>query len=141
MEPFSYNGRFDQMADADMTPISIFAAALHVFMVLSLAATILTRNKNFEYPPARFYAIASTAAAECLSGISVTALQSILLFIVQGMVGPTNLSIWTLVHIAMSHAIDLGLHREPKDEADNSPTALALRRLIFYTVYNLDRCV
>ncbi|RAH69852.1 uncharacterized protein BO66DRAFT_420747 [Aspergillus aculeatinus CBS 121060] len=141
MEPFSYNGRFDQVADADMTPISIFAAALHVFMVLSLAATILTRNKNFEYPPARFYAIASTAAAECLSGISVTALQSILLFIVQGMVGPTNLSIWTLVHIAMSHAIDLGLHREPKDEADNSPTALALRRLIFYTVYNLDRSI
>ncbi|RAH47926.1 Zn(II)2Cys6 transcription factor [Aspergillus brunneoviolaceus CBS 621.78] len=141
MEPFSYNGRFDQMADANMTPISIFAAALHVFMVLSLAATILTRNKNFEYPPARFYAIASTAAAECLSGISVTALQSILLFIVQGMVGPTTLSIWTLVHIAMSHAIDLGLHREPKDEADNSPTALALRRLIFYTVYNLDRSI
>ncbi|RAH79712.1 hypothetical protein BO86DRAFT_449496 [Aspergillus japonicus CBS 114.51] len=141
MEPFSYNGRFDKVADDDTTPIAIFAAALHVFMVLSLAATILTRNKNFEYPPARFYAIASTAAAECLSGISVTALQSILLFIVQGMVGPTNLSIWTLVHIAMSHAIDLGLHREPKDDADNSPTALALRRLIFYTVYNLDRSI
>ncbi|RAL10931.1 uncharacterized protein BO97DRAFT_435546 [Aspergillus homomorphus CBS 101889] len=141
MEPFSYNGRFDKTADRDVTPISIFAAALHVFMVLSLAATVLTRNKNFEYPPARFYAIASSAAAECLSVISVTALQSVLLFIVQGMVGPTNLSIWTLVHIAMSHTIDLGLHREPKDDSDSSPTALALRRLIFYTVYNLDRYV
>ncbi|KAL4916136.1 hypothetical protein BDW62DRAFT_186848 [Aspergillus aurantiobrunneus] len=141
MSPFSYNGRYDKVADKDVTPISIFTAVLHVFMVFSLAATVLTRNKNFDFSPTRFYKVAASAAPECLSSISVSALQSVLLFTVQGMIAPTNLNIWTLVHVAMSHCIDLGLHREPRDISDSSPISLTMRRFIFYTVYNLDRSI
>ncbi|KAL3464494.1 hypothetical protein BJX64DRAFT_91874 [Aspergillus heterothallicus] len=141
MTPFPYNGRFDKDGDADATPLSIFTAVLHVFMAFSLAATLLTRTKNFEFSPARFYKVAASAASECLSSISVPSLQSILLFTVQGMVAPTNLNIWTLVHVAMSHCIDLGLHREPRNPAETSPESLLVRRFIFYTVYNLDRSI
>ncbi|KAL4908654.1 hypothetical protein BDW74DRAFT_188554 [Aspergillus multicolor] len=139
--PFSYNGRYDKIADKDVTPISIYTAVLHVFMVFSLAATVLTRNKNFDFSPTRFYKVAVAAAPECLSSISMSALQSVILFTIQGMTAPTNLNIWTLVHVAMSHCIDLGLHREPRDVSDSSPTSLAMRRFLFYTVYNLDRSI
>ncbi|KAL4876969.1 hypothetical protein BJY04DRAFT_231118 [Aspergillus karnatakaensis] len=141
MTPFSYNGRYDRVDDKDTTPVTIFTATLHVFMVFSLAATVLTRNKNFDFSPARFYKLAASAAPECLSTITVPGLQSIILFTVQGMISPTNLNIWTLAHIAMSHCIDLGLHREPKDLSEFSSEALAMRRFIFYTVYDLDRSI
>ncbi|KAL2851210.1 hypothetical protein BJX68DRAFT_266117 [Aspergillus pseudodeflectus] len=141
MTPFPYNGRYDRTGDMDATPISIFTAVLHVFMAFSLAATLLTRTKNFEFSPARFYKVAASAASECLSSISVPSLQSALLFTVQGMIAPTNLNIWTLVYVAMSHCIDLGLHREPRNPTESSPESLLVRRFIFYTVYNLDRSI
>ncbi|KAL4898062.1 fungal-specific transcription factor domain-containing protein [Aspergillus ambiguus] len=141
IDAFSYNGRCEKVADRRIVPISISTAVLHVFMVFSLAATILTRKKNFDHSPSRFYRLAVSAAAESLSSISVPALQGVLLFVLQGMVGPSNLNIWTLTHVAMSHCIDLGLHREPRDLHDISTTALAMRRFIFYTVYNLDRTI
>ena len=123
----------------DSTPIPIFTAVFHVFMVFSLAATVITRKKNFDYSPIRFYRMAMLTASECFSGISVPALQAVLLLAIQGMIEPAGLNIWTLVHISMSHCIDLGLHREPSDPSDLSPVALAVRRLIFHTVYSLDR--
>ncbi|PYH43059.1 uncharacterized protein BP01DRAFT_358844 [Aspergillus saccharolyticus JOP 1030-1] len=55
MEPFSYTGKLDKVAEEGVIIVSILAATLHVFMVLSLAPTILTRNKNCEYPPSRFH--------------------------------------------------------------------------------------
>jgi hypothetical protein len=141
LSPFPYNGRYDRVADRDVTPVTISTAVLHIFMVFSISATILTRNKNFDFSPTRFYKVAASAAPECLSTISVPALQSILLFTVLGMITPTNLNIWTLVHVAMSHCIDLGLHREPRYPSDSSPISLSMRRFIFYTVYNLDRSI
>ncbi|KAL3478841.1 hypothetical protein BJX99DRAFT_96977 [Aspergillus californicus] len=141
MLPFPYNGCYDKVANHDATPISIFTATLHVFMVFSLAATVLTRNKTYDFSPTRLYTVAANAAPECLSHISVPGLQSILLFTVQGMVTPANLNIWTLVHVAMSHCIDLGLHREPRDIPDTPPILIAMRRFIFYAVYNMDRSI
>lgn len=108
-------------------------------MVFSLAATLLTRNKNFDFSPTPFYKVALTAGIEGISTISLAGLQSILLLTMQGMIGPADFNIWTLSHIAVSHCIDLGLHREPRATADGSLAALFLKRLIFYTVYKLDR--
>lgn len=139
IKPFPYNGKMDVSDGHESTPISISFAVFHVFMVFSLAATVLTRKKNFDHPPIRFYRMAMLAASECFSNISVPALQGVLLLAIQGMTEPAGLNIWTLIHIAMSHCVDLGLHREPNDPSDLPPVALAVRRLIFYTVYSLDR--
>ncbi|XHG08636.1 hypothetical protein AWENTII_011730 [Aspergillus wentii] len=139
--PFPYNGKFDLIAGTETTPISIFTAVFHVFLALSLAATILTRKKNYDHSPSRLYRMAMSAASDCFSSVSVPALQGILLLAVQSTIGPAGLNIWTLIHIAMSHCIDLGLHREPSDPSDLSPTSLAIRRYIFYTVYSLDRSI
>ncbi|KAE8331497.1 hypothetical protein BDV39DRAFT_189876 [Aspergillus sergii] len=138
---FSYNGRYDITAGNEITPISVFTATFHVFMVFSLAATVMTRNRSFDHSPDKYYRIAMSAASECFCSISVPALQGVLLLMVQGLIGPAAINIWTLSYIATSHCIDLGLHREPTDHSELSPTALTIRRLIFHTVYSLDRSI
>lgn len=123
----------------EFTSISISTAVFHVFMVFSLAATVVTRKKNFGHPPIRFYRMAMLAASVCFSNISVSSLQGVLLLAIQGITEPAGLNIWTLVHVAMSHCVDLGLHREPSGQFDLPPVTLAVRRLIFYTICSLDR--
>jgi len=138
VDPFSYNGRMDVVAGYISTPISITSAVFHVFMAFSLSAAILTRKKNYDYPPTRFHRMAMSTASETFSNISVTSLQAILLLAVQSLTEPAAVNLWTLTHIAMSHCIDLGLHREPSES--NMPAgARAMLRFIFYTVYSLDR--
>ncbi|KAE8367069.1 hypothetical protein BDV27DRAFT_143089 [Aspergillus caelatus] len=141
MNPFAYNGRYDVSAGNEITPISVFTATFHVFMVFSLAATVMTRNRSFDHSPDKYYRIAMSAASECFCSISVPALQGVLLLMVQGLIGPAAINIWTLSYIATSHCIDLGLHREPTDYSELTPTALTIRRLIFHTVYSLDRSI
>ncbi|KAJ5712157.1 hypothetical protein N7488_006313 [Penicillium malachiteum] len=140
VEPFSYNGKTDNVAGRISTPISISTAVFHIFMVFFLSATVLTRKKNYDYSPGRFLRVAMSTTSETLSNISVTSLQSILLLIVQSLIEPAATNVWTLSHIAMSHCIDLGLHREPSD-LEIPRLARAMLRFIFYTVYSLDRSI
>ncbi|GLB05128.1 hypothetical protein AtubIFM57258_011164 [Aspergillus tubingensis] len=141
LEPFEYNGMADHENGKPSTPISVFTAVFHVFMVFSLAATVLTRKKSFDYSPTKFYRMALAETSSCFSSVSVTSLQGILLLAIHSMICPAGLNIWTLAHIAMSHCIDLGLHREPSPSAGISRTSLAVKRLIFYTTYSLDRTI
>ncbi|GKZ35609.1 hypothetical protein AbraIFM66950_006309 [Aspergillus brasiliensis] len=141
LEPFEYNGMTEHESGKQSTSISIFTAVFHVFMVFSLAATVLTRKRDFDYSPTKFYRMALAETSSCFSSVSVTSLQSILLLAIHSMVCPAGLNIWTLAHIAMSHCIDLGLHREPSPTTSVPRTSLAVRRLIFYTTYSLDRSI
>lgn len=73
-------------------------------MVFSLAATVLTRKKNFDHSPIQFYRIAMLAASEFFSGISVPALQGVLLLAIQGMIEPAglnNLDFVTYRHVTL----------------------------------------
>ncbi|KAE8146985.1 hypothetical protein BDV25DRAFT_43019 [Aspergillus avenaceus] len=141
VEAFPYNGRCDVCAGSEITPITISTATFHLFMVFSLAATVLTRSKRYDHNPDRYYRMAMTVAADCFSSISIPALQGVLLLMVKGLIGPAAINVWTLSYLAMSHCIDLGLHREPTDYSDLSHTALTVRRLIFHTVYSFDRSI
>lgn len=139
IDSFPYNGKIDMLAGQKLTPISVFTAVFHVFMAMSLAATVLTRKKNYDFSPSRFHSVAISTASECFSSISTPALQAILLLAVQSTIEPAGLSVWTLSHLAMSHCVDLGLHREPSDNSETSSCANTVRRFIFYTIYSLDR--
>ncbi|KAJ6024281.1 hypothetical protein N7540_005078 [Penicillium herquei] len=140
IDDFPYNGRFDTSTSRNTTPITIFTGVFHLFMAFSVAATLLIRKKNYDHSPARFQRFAMSVASEALSGISVTSLQAILLLAVHGMIEPAGVNIWTLSHIAMSHCVDLGIHREP-DDSEGSVVAVTISRLIFFSVYSLDRSV
>ncbi|KAF2137192.1 uncharacterized protein K452DRAFT_278809 [Aplosporella prunicola CBS 121167] len=136
IKPFPYNGNFEKLAGAEVTPISIYAAAFQVFMVLNLAATVRTRGKNFEVSPTRFYRAAMSYAAECFSSITLPSLQGLILLAVRSLMIPAEINIWTLVHICIAHSIDLGIHREHEDLRNESRN---IRRFIFYTAYSLER--
>lgn len=138
VEPFRYNGKMDNTTGHISTPISMSTAIFHTFMVFSLSATVLIRKKNYDYSPTRFQRMAISTTSETLSSISVTSLQAVLLLTVQSLIEPAATNVWTLSHIAMSHCVDLGLHREPSD-SEIPMDAKAMLRFIFYTVYSLDR--
>lgn len=136
---FSYNGEMDVTNGINSTPVSASTAIFHVFMIFSVASTLLTRKRNYDYSPTRFYRTAMLTASDCFASTSLPALQSILLLTVHSLIGPADVNVWTLIHIAMAHCIDLGLHREPNETREMTNAALNSRRLVFYTVYSLDR--
>jgi hypothetical protein len=139
--PFAYNGEYESIRDANITPISIFTATFHIFMVFTLAATIQTRNRNYDFAPKQFYRVATSVAHECFSTTSIASLQATLLLAVHSLLGPAEVNIWTLTHIAMAHCIDLGLHRAVVPNAQINATTSTIRRLIFFSVYHLDRAI
>ncbi|KAJ5336886.1 uncharacterized protein N7506_004908 [Penicillium brevicompactum] len=142
VSPFSYNGKIDVAFGEPISPISISTAVFHVFMAFSLAATVLTRKKNYDHSPSKFYRMAMSTSSESFSHISVHSLQALLLLVVQSLIEPAGVDVWTLSHVAMAHCIDMGLQREPGGPSAESPAVEAtIRRFIFYTVYSLDRSI
>lgn len=136
--PFSYNGEIDMFRGAQATPISIFIATFHVYMVLTLAATVRTREKTFDFAPNQFYKVAMGAAAEAFASTSLACLQATLFVAVHSLLTPADVNVWTVAHVAMAHCVDLGLHRDPRSEQHTS-SAATIRCMVFYCVYNLDR--
>lgn len=139
VEPFAYNGEFALSRGVDCTPISIFMATFHVFMVFTLAATVRTRQRMYDFAPDQFYRAATSVAHYCFSNTSVDTLQAILLLAVHSLLSPTEMNIWTLTYTAMAQCIDLGLHRMPADGDGASGAAALTRKMVFFNVYHLDR--
>lgn len=141
IDSFSYNGEFDLSRNRRCTPLSIFTATFHVFMVFTLAATVRTRQRIYDFAPNQFYRVAISAVQNCFSDTSLASLQSTLLLAVYSLLSPAELNIWTLTYVAMAHCIDLGLHRTPSTESGATPQALLMRKMVFFSVYHLDRYV
>jgi hypothetical protein len=139
LEPFAYNGEFAPSRGVNCTPISIFTATFHIFMIFTLAATVRTRQRMYDFAPDQFYRAATSVSHHCFSITSVATIQAILLLAVHSLLSPTEMNIWTLTYTAMAQCIDLGLHRMPANSGSGSSTAVLTRKLIFFNVYHLDR--
>lgn len=139
--PFPYNGEFEQSRNIHTTPVTIFTATFHIFMVFTLAATVRTRQRKYDFAPDQFYRIAMSVAPKCISHASLASIQGILLLAVHSLISPTELNIWTLTYIAMAHSIDLGLHRTTGIGREITASASLMRQMVFYNVYHLDRYV
>lgn len=139
VEPFAYNGEFALSRGVNCTPVSIFTATFHVFMAFTLAATVRTRQRMYDFAPAQFYRAATSVAHQCFSNTSVATLQAILFAAVHSLLSPTEMNIWTLTYTAMAQCIDLGLHRMPTEGDGISRAAALTRKMVFFTVYHLDR--
>lgn len=136
MPSFRYNGELHSIADVPSTPISLPTAMFHVFMIFTLAATLKSRGGDFEFAPAQFYRIVMTVSRDALAETTIPSLQAVYLLAIHSFMAPAKLNIWTLIHLCMAHAIDLGIHREP---GDISKAAANTRRLLFHSIYSLDR--
>lgn len=139
VETFTYNGEFAVSRGNKCTPISISMATFHVFMIFTLAATVRTRQRKYDFAPDQFYRAAILVAQECFINTSVATLQAILLSAVHSLLSPTETNIWTLTYTAMAQCIDLGLHRMPTKGDGMDGAAALTRKMAFFTVYHLDR--
>ncbi|KAJ4299216.1 hypothetical protein N0V90_004460 [Kalmusia sp. IMI 367209] len=63
VEPFSYNGEHERSRNVNCTPISIFTATFHIYMVFTLAAIVRTRQRMYDFAPDQFYRVAMSIAA------------------------------------------------------------------------------
>jgi hypothetical protein len=139
VRPFAYNGEYERSRNLDCTPISVFTATFHVFMVFALAATVRTRQRAYDFAPNQFYRVAMIADQHCFSNTSLASLQASLLLAVHSLLSPTELNIWTLTYVSMAHCVDLGLHRSVGEGSGLSHAATLTRKMLFFCVYHLDR--
>jgi hypothetical protein len=139
LQPFPYNGEESISQGQPHTLISPHVAAFHVFIALSIGATLEIRSRRYSHNPNFFFSSAISLSTRVFGSISLPVLQAVLLVIVHSLIDPNGYDIWTLSHIAMSHAVDLGIHREVSSSGRFSLTSIEMRRRVFFCVYSLDR--
>ncbi|KAH8592216.1 fungal-specific transcription factor domain-containing protein [Bisporella sp. PMI_857] len=141
VEPFPYNGEEYLSEGQKRIPISAHIAAFQLLMALSIGATLQIRGRRYSHDPKLFFNSAIGLSSHVFGSISLPALQCILLVIVHGLIDSDGCDVWTLIHIAMAHVVDLGIQRETSNSDLFSPTAIEMRRRIFFCVYSLDRSI
>lgn len=114
-------------------PVVAFVA----FMVFNIAAIVKVRLRVYEFPPDRYYRAAVFFSPDCFSQITLPTLQSLIMLIVHCLHTPADANLWTLIHVAMAHCVELGSHREQPAEALTHDREI--QQMVFYTTYSLDR--
>ncbi|TDZ10337.1 Positive regulator of purine utilization [Colletotrichum sidae] len=142
MQAFRWNGRQRVPSDQGVHTVPMPVVAFILFMVFNIAATVKVRSRIYEFPPERFYKAALHFSRDCFSQISLSSIQGLVMLIVHSMLTPAEVNLWTLIHIALAHCVELGIHREPPVAAEAGDFEnQQLRRLTFFTIYSLDRSV
>ncbi|KAK6826580.1 hypothetical protein RU639_005403 [Aspergillus parasiticus] len=137
---FSYNGEMEIRDGQYEISIPIYTAAFHLLMIFSLAATTRARRRQLEDSPHRLYRTAMSLSPHFLNEPSLTGVQALVLLAAHSLMTPSEINIWTIVHIAMANSIDIGLHREMEVSPHNR-LPIHMRRMVFWTVYSLDRSI
>ncbi|KAJ5351786.1 hypothetical protein N7452_000760 [Penicillium brevicompactum] len=135
----SHLDRLERMySSASHDPVDAF----HVYMVLAISASDLSRR--FRIPlPAEGYYTAATGHFElaCAEG-SLQGLQSLLLLMVYGLHNPScDINVWSLNYQCLSSLIDFGLQRDIRASSAFPISYLEqeMRTRIFWVVYSFDR--
>lgn len=123
-----------QLEDAEMPPMATLAFI--VFMIFNIASIIKVRRRVYASSPERYYLAAMAFAPDCFSQTSLYSIQALVMLIIHCIHTPADANLWTLIHLGMSHCIELGLHR---DHAEDEKDIRELKQFVFYTMYGLDR--
>lgn len=138
-EAFRWNGRpmSPHHPDAQVIPMPVIAFI--VFMVFNIAAIVKVRSRIYEYPPERFYRAASHFSKDAFSQTSLPSIQALVCLITHGVLTPADVNLWTLIHVALAHCVELGIHREEPLTESEDLAYQQIRRFTFFTIYSLDR--
>ena len=145
MYPFlhepSHMQRLEEVYTSDTTNPNP-TVAFHVYMVLAIAASDLSRRFRVRLPAEGYY-IAATRYFEgaCAEG-SLEGLQSLLLLMVYALHNPScGVNIWSLNYQCLGALIDLGLQRDVRSSSAFPISFLEqeMRTRIFWVVYSFDR--
>lgn len=138
---FKYNDGIVLVAGKAAIAISIKAAAAQLLFVLSIASHLRARKRSFNPDAGKFTGHAMSLFQLSLGEVTVPSVQLIVLCVLQEFLTSEGGSLWILIHIAMSFAVDLGLHRCHPISVHSSALAVHLRRRTFLTLYSLERSV
>ncbi|KAJ5385614.1 hypothetical protein N7517_003525 [Penicillium concentricum] len=118
------------------------ADAFHVFMVLAIAASDLSRRFRIPLPAEGYYTAATQHFERACADGSLEGLQSLLLLMVYGIHNPScDINVWSLNYQCLGSLIDLGLQRDVRASSTFSISFLEqeMRTRIFWVVYSFDR--
>lgn len=116
--------------------------AFHVFMVLAIAASDLSRRFRIPLPAEGYYTTATQYFEPAYAGGSLEGLQSLLLLMVYGLHNPScDINVWSLNYQCLGSLIDLGLQRDVRTSSAFPISFLEqeMRTRIFWVVYSFDR--
>lgn len=140
--PFRYNDEIVYVArQQEGIAIHIETGVAHLFFVLSIAAELQTRKRRCTVDAKRFSSRAMTSLQRSVAEVSLSSTQSMVLYVLHSFLSADGTGIWVILHVAMSFAIDIGLHRDRSEAQRYSPTVLQMRRRVFLTIYTLERYV
>ncbi|OQE47311.1 hypothetical protein PENCOP_c001G05500 [Penicillium coprophilum] len=118
------------------------ADAFHVFMVLAIAASDLSRRLRIPLPAEGYYTAATQYFERACADGSLEGLQSLLLLMVYGIHNPScDINVWSLNYQCLGSLIDLGLQRDVRASSTFPISFLEqeMRTRIFWVVYSFDR--
>lgn len=114
-----------------------------LYLVLAIGSTAQSRRINDGHynNGADFICRAMAYADRALAPGYASQIQSLLLLTLYSMLDPAHFDTWHLIGFTARAVVDLGLHQDPPMSFVTDPSALDLRRKIFYCTYALDRAV
>lgn len=116
--------------------------AFHVYMVLAIAASDLSRRFRLRLPAEGYYTAATQYFESTCAEGSLESLQSQLLLMVYALHNPScGVNIWSLNYQCLGALIDLGLQRDIRTSSSFHVSFLEqeMRTRIFWVVYSFDR--
>jgi hypothetical protein len=116
--------------------------AFHVYMVLAIAASDLSRRFRLRLPAEGYYTAATQYFESACADGSLGSLQSQLLLMVYALHNPScGVNIWSLHYQCLGALIDLGLQRDVRTSSSFHISFLEqeMRTRIFWVVYSFDR--
>lgn len=136
----SHMTRLERMYSNEAPPNP--ADAFHVYMVLAIAASDLSRRFRIPLPAEGYYTAATQYFERACADGSLEGLQSLLLLMVYGLHNPScDINVWSLNYQCLGSLIDLGLQRDVRASSTFSISFLEqeMRTRIFWVVYSFDR--
>lgn len=136
----SHMARLNKFYDNEASPDPV--DAFHVYMVLAISASDLSRRSKIPLPADGYYTAATRYFENICTEGSLEGLQCLLLLMVYGLHNPScDINIWSLNYQCLGALIDLGLQRD----ISASPTFRTsfweqeMRTRVFWVVYGFDR--
>jgi hypothetical protein len=138
--PFRWNGRTVAPGHQQRDVVPLPTIAFIIFMTFNLASLVEVRARNYSHSPDKFYKTALSFSQACFARISLTSIQGLVALVVHSILTPAETHLWTLLHVALAHCVEIGVHREEPHEVEDFDHQ-QIRRYVFYTIYSLDRSI
>ncbi|KAF7718199.1 Positive regulator of purine utilization [Penicillium ucsense] len=118
--------------------------AFHVYMVLAIAASDLSRRLRLRLPAEGYYTAAAHYFEDTCADGSIESLQGQLLLMVYALHNPScGVNVWGLNYQCLAALIDLGLQRDVRASPAFQISVLEqeMRTRIFWVIYTFDRAL